>query len=149
MKLFYNFIAGDTELQDAVKKEGLIIRMIVDKKVIASTSAGGKGNRIVIVSQPRCGEFSWNCGGAAGQVDRYVKIETIARTSGDQDEDNDALALCKALHQRMSEIIFPERFSGTGILMHTEVQDQYPSAPTNNLAYHVLSYRVLCSVGTS
>jgi hypothetical protein len=149
VSIFYDFITQDSQLQDAVKNDGLIIRMVVDKKVIASTSAGGKGNRVVIITQPRCGDFSWNCGGLAGQVDRYVKIETIIRTIADTDEDNDALALSKAVHQRISEILFPAKWTGKGILMHTEVQDQYPSAPLNTLAYHVLTYRVLCSIGTA
>jgi hypothetical protein len=129
--------------------EGLTVRKIVDGKVLATTAAGAKGNQAVIISQPRCGPFSWNCGVYRGQVERYVKIETVAYTAANPSDEDNALALCEKIHRRIQELLFTAEFNGTGWLMHTEVDDKYPSAPMDSIGYHVLMYRVLCTVGLS
>ena len=137
--LFYQTISSDSQLKAT---EGLAIEKIVDRKALASTSS--PGNKRIIISKPRCGPFEWNCGGIAGQVREYVKIETVVKTIEGQEN---AEELCKSLKSRMKKILFNVQYLGTGWLFHKEVQDQFPSAPMKTRAYHVLVYEVMVSEG--
>lgn len=139
VELFYQTISGDSELKAT---QGLAIEKIVDRKALASTSS--PGNKRIIVSKQRCGPFEWNCGGIAGQVREYVKIETVVKTVEGQEN---AEELCKSLKKRMKKILFNVQYLGTGWLCHKEVQDQFPSAPMKTRAYHILIYEVLVSQG--
>ena len=139
--LFYQTISSDSQLKNTA---GLVVEKIVDRKALASTSE--PGNKRIIISKPRCGPFEWNCGGVAGQIREYVKIETVVKTVEGQEN---AEELCKSLKSRMKEILFSAQWLGTGWLYHKEVQDQFPSAPMKTRAYHILVYEVTCSMGNS
>ena len=139
VQLFYDKISNDSVIKATA---GLKVEKLVDRKALASTSE--PGNKRIILSKPRCGPFQWNCGGIAGQVAEYVKIETVIKTV--EGEEN-AETVAKSLKSRMEAILFDAQFLGTGWLYHREVDDKFPSAPMETRAYHILVYEVWTSVG--
>jgi hypothetical protein len=139
VELFYQKILNDEQLKAI---PGISVEKFVDRRALASTST--PGNKRIIVSKPRCGRFEWNCGSVAGQVPEYVKIETVVKTV---EENDDASEISRTIRFRLREIFFDATFYGTGWMYHTEVQDQYPSAPMKSRAYHILVYEVWTTYG--
>lgn len=137
---FYKVINQDATIQ-AIK--GLKVEKIVDRKALASTET--PGNKRIILSNQRSGNFEWNCGGQAGQQRVYIKIETIVKTLETANEN--AQEIMETIRKRIREILFDATFSGTGWLYHKEVDDKYPSAPMKSRAYHIFVYEVLTSQG--
>jgi len=139
--LFYGAISQDATIKNT---SGIKIDKLVDRRALASTPSPDQGNKHIIISKQRSGPFEWNCGGLAGQVHEFVKIETIVKTV---EGNEDARQVIDTLRVRIKEVLFSAQFLGTGWLMHKIVQDQFPSAPMKTRAYHVLVYDVMVTMG--
>jgi len=138
--LFYSAIAKDSQIKDMSVK----IDLVLDRKVIATTKAGGIGNKYVAVTKTRCGPFQWNCGGIAGQGRETVKIDIITRAV---EGHENCRALCQQIKDRIKMLLFDAEFLGTGWLFHKLIQDGFPSAPLKSMAYCTLAYEVMVSSG--
>ena len=138
--LFYSAIANDSQ----IKKMSVKVDLVLDRKVIATTSEGGIGNKYVAVNKSRCGPFQWNCGGVAGQGREYIKIDIIARAV---EGNENCRELCQQIKDRIKILLFDAAFLGTGWLFHKLIQDGFPSAPLKSMAYCPLAYEVMVSEG--
>jgi len=137
---FYSAIASDSKIKDMSVR----VDLVLDRKVIATTKAGGIGNKYVAVTKTRCGPFQWNCGGVAGQVRESIKIDIIARAV---EGNENCRELCQQIKGRIKTLLFDAEFLGTGWLFHKIVQDGFPSAPLKSMAYCFLVYEVMVSEG--
>ena len=152
VNLFYTTIAGDPELQ--TNFPGLQIRRNMNRRWLATTLAGGPGDCFIVISKSRAGKFEWNAGGLAGQQQHTVRIDiaakaleaTVAESTGSNPPIT-ALDKTEAIKRRIEDLLFPVTYNGTGWISHTELDDGYPSAPMERMAYDRLIYICWVTMG--
>jgi hypothetical protein len=149
---FYMTIAGDDELKKTFP--GLQVRKNMNRRVLASTLAGGPGDAMVVISKQRANPFLWNCGGLAGQQKQSVRIDIVAKAQEAKVADSTgpnppvtARDKTEAIKRRIEDLLFTSTYNGTGWLMHGESHDGYPSAPMERMSYNFCTYDCWVTMG--
>jgi hypothetical protein len=137
----YNLLSQDATLKAI---EGLTISAIRPRGNLAFTTPG-PGNQWIIISKDRCGPASWTAGAQILHEIEYVKLEIICKAA--QNATTDAKTLCNTIRFKIKELMFSEKFLGTGWLWHKEVTDKYPNPPLVMYANNVLGYEVHTTSG--
>lgn len=138
----FGTISNDTVIKGTA---GVVVDKVLNRKVLATTPAGGQGNVRIAISKQKTGKFEWNAGGLAGQQRQSVKIDIAARVVEGQGQT--ARDLVDGLKRRIEEIMFSAIYLGQGWLGHTLVHDGYPSAPLGMIAYNFLVYEFNTTMG--
>jgi hypothetical protein len=139
----FGTISNDTVIKSTA---GVVVDKVLNRKVLATTPAGGQGNVRIAVSKQRTAKFEWNAGGLAGQQRQFVKIDIAARVVEGQGQT--ARDLVDGLKRRIEEIMFSAIYFGQGWLGHSLVHDGYPSAPLGMMAYNFLVYEFNTTMGS-
>lgn len=141
--LFERTISSDEVLQ--LNYKGLLVAHDMTRKAMVTTIVNDKYNALVVLSQQRSGKFQWNCGGFAGQQSKTVRMDLIARAV--EGATPNAMDMVIGIKRRIRELLFVQKYMGTGWLWHTEQDDGQPSAGTQKLAYTKLIYEMWVTMG--
>lgn len=142
--LVYDFLVTDSLLN---KIQGIRVDLIINRKLLASTPAGGAGNVQIVVSQRRAGRFMWNAGGLAGQQTQTVRVDILVRHLENPANPTTARDVADGIRRHIQQLMFNKTWLGVGWLGHTESDSGYPSAPVARIAYAYIQYDFLMSMG--
>jgi len=140
--MVFGTISNDSVIKST---KGLIVDKVLNRRVLATTPAGGEGNVRIAISKQRTQKFEWNAGGLAGQQRQYVKIDIVGKVVEGQGQT--ARDLVDGLKRRIEEIMFSAIYLGQGWLGHSLIHDGYPSAPLTRMAYNFLIYEFNTTMG--